>query len=457
MTDAPAPARRRTATRRRPDVTVLLAVLLPAAALALLLASGTEPVGRADRPPSTTPLTRTLLGCPASLPGADEVRVASGVGASGPVDLNGEQVDVAPGRVGTLAVGGSVVVRGDDAVAPGLVAGRSGTSPLVATDCPAPVGEEWFTGVGADARHSSVLELVNANAGPAVADVLVLDEDGVVDAPVLRGVLVPGGESRRLALAELIPRDGELALKVTTTRGRLTAAVEDTEDRLGSAVPTTDWLGGQPAPETTSTLLGVPGGNGPRTLVVANPGDDELRAQVRIVTADSVFAPEGLDEVRVAPRATARVQLSAELRAAVADGAYGLQVTASGPVTAGLRSVVSGDVVRSAPVERLTGATVALVPEGRKQLQLADSSGVGSVRVVARDASGEEVAREEVPLTPGAGGTLDLPRRAVLLEVVPDRASVRAAVLVTGDGAAVVRLRDLVTDGRVPEVAPGLP
>lgn len=456
MSDVPS-RRRAEAPRRRLDVTLVLAVVLPLVAVALLLAAGTEPDVRADRPPTTTPLTRAALGCPSGLPGADEVRVVSGTGAAGSVSVGAQQVEVAPGRPGAAEVGDAVVVRGQDELAPGLVAARGGVDPLVATDCPAPTADQWFTGLGADARHSSVIELVNANAGPAVADVLVLDGEGVVDAPALRGVLVPGGESRRLELARLIPRSGDLAVRVTTTRGRLTAAVEDTEDRLGSAVPSTDWLGGQDAAESTSTLLGAPPGNGPRTLVLANPGDDELRVQVRMVTADSVFAPEGLQEVRVAPRSTARVQVSSELRAAVADGAYGLQVTATAPVTASLRAVVGGDVVRSSPVERVTASTVALVPRGTKQLQLGDATAVGTVTVVARDASGAEVAREDVPVTPGTGGTLDLPRSAVLVEVTPAQTAVRAAILITGDGAAVLRLRDLVSDGPVPQVGPGLP
>lgn len=458
MTETPTTTRRRAAEqRRRPDVTLLLAVVLPVVTVALLLVAGTEPTVRADRPPATTPLTRTVLGCPTALPGATEVRVATGTEASGTARVGSDDADLTPERSAAIETDEAAVVRGEDDLAPGLVAARSGTAPLAAVDCPAPSAELWFTGVGAGARHSSVLELVNATAGPAVADVQVLDGTGLVDAPDLRGVLVPGGETRRLVLAQLIPRTGDLALRVTTSRGRLTAAVEDTEDRLGSSTPTTDWLGSQAAPAATSTLLGITGGAGRRTLVLANPGDDELRVAVKVVTADSVFAPKGLREVRVAPRSTTRVGLTDELRTAVADGAYGLQVGATGPVTATLRSVVDDDLSVSAPADVVTARTVAVVPEGRKQLQLADASGVGVVTVVARDADGQEVAREKVETTPGAGGVIDLPRSAVHLEVVPQRTSIRGAVLVTGAGATVLRLADLVTDGLVPQVGPGLP
>lgn len=460
MSDVPTPASGRrsriSAPRRRLDPTVLLAVLLPVLAIALLLGAGTEPVTRAPRPPATTQLTSATLGCPSALPGSDRIRVASAGDATGEVRVGDAQVPLAGSRSAQLEEDEAVVVRAGDELAPGLVAARSGTEPLSATECPPPRAEQWFTGAGAGARHSSVIELVNPNAGPAVADVDVLGDDGEVNAPMLHGILVPGGATRRLELARLLPQPGDLALRVTTSRGRLAVSVEDTDDRLGSSTPTSDWIGSQAAPEETSTLLGLPGGKGRRSLVVANPGEDELRAEVRIVTADSVFAPQGLREIRIPPRSTARVTLSAVLRAATADGAYGVQVRATGPVTATLRTVVGRDLSHAVPAGTVTTRTVAVLPEGEKELQLADATGVGVVAVVARDARGREVAREQVEVTPGAGGTLALPRRAVLLEMTPRRASVRAAVLVTGTGAAVVRLQDLPSDGLVPQVGPGL-
>lgn len=448
---------RASAPRRRVDATVLLAVLLPLVAAALLLVAGTEPTAQAPRPPTSTSLTSAALGCPSPLPGAREIRVATTEEASGPVRVGEDELALTPPAPGAVEAPGGVTVRGAGELAPGLVAGRSGSSPLVAAECVVPSAEQWFTGVGAAARHSSVLELTNPNAGPAVADVWVLAGTGPVDAPRLRGVLVPGGQTRRLDLAAVLPRRGELALRVTTTRGRLSATVEDTDDQLGSSTPTTDWLAAQSAPAATTTLLGLVGGSGRRSLVLANPGDDELRAEVRIVTADSVFAPSGLDEIRLAPRSTARILLSSQLRDASADGAYGVQVRATGPVTAALRTIAAGDVSHAVPGTPVTARTVAVVPEGRKRVLLSDASAAGTVTVVARDADGRELATETVEVTPGAGADIAVPGRAVLVEVTPERTSVLGAVLVTGDGATVVRLRDAVRDGLVPQVGAGLP
>ena len=150
--------------------------------------------------------------------------------------------------------------------------------------------------------HTSVLELTNPDSGTALADVTVLGGSGVVDAPRLRGHLgarwqhASGSTSVRSSRSA-----GDLALDVQTVRGRLGATVLDRYDRVGSSALTQDWLAGQAEPSTDNLLLGLAPGKGRRTLVVANAGDDEVRAQVRIVTGDSIFAPE--DVARGADRA----------------------------------------------------------------------------------------------------------------------------------------------------------
>ena len=88
------------------------------------------------------------------------------------------------------------MVNGSGDLAAGLVVTRSGAGSAVGCDRPVP--EQWFTGVGASAEHSSTLTLVNPDKGPAVADVTVWDGSALVDVPALRGVRVPGGAHRVL-------------------------------------------------------------------------------------------------------------------------------------------------------------------------------------------------------------------------------------------------------------------
>ena len=145
-----------------------------------------------------------------------------------------------------------------------------------------------------------MLELVNPDPGPAVADITLIGPRGPVDAPSLRGITVPGGRSLRLDLAREIPMRGELAAHVVVSRGRLGVYAADSFDELGRGEAGVDWLAAQ-QPGEDLLLLGLPAGTGTRALVLANDGDDEVRAVVRVVTKDSAFRPQGLDDVRVPP------------------------------------------------------------------------------------------------------------------------------------------------------------
>lgn len=440
------------------DVTVVLAVLLPLLTAGAVLLTRTESPAVPERAPAETALGAASVICPSPRTGRSPVLVATGSEASGSVTVGADAVRVTDGALTSVRSGdGPVVVDAEDRLAPGLVAGRFAERPLGVAECRAPDPEQWFTGVGASARHASVLELVNPDNGPAVADVVVTGRAGVVDVPGLRGVSVPGNGSVRFDLARVVPRRDELSLRVTTARGRLHAAVLDSVDELGAGASAQDWLPAQDEPGTDLTLLGLPSGPGPRTLLVANDGDSEVRATVRVVNERSVFAPEGVSEIRVAPQSVRRVQLGRALAPLGRDGAVGLSVTATGPVTATLRSFVGGDLAHAVAAAPVSTSTVAVLPPGRKRLLLAGAGSTGVVTVVARDATGEELARERVEVAPDRGFATRLPTRAVHLTVTPERTPVLGAVLATPAGAGVVRLRELVRSGLVPAVRPGLP
>jgi hypothetical protein len=455
--------------RRRPGADVVLAVLLPAAcALALLLLhpDRSEPGGGA---PVETPLTSASVVCPSALAGSGadtlgvtvvgadpdatlEGDVQAGLGAeSVPLPVRGRRVSLA--QTGA----GPTVVTGAGELAPGLVAGRSQSAPLAAVDCAPPVAGQWFTGVGADATHDSVLELVNPNAGRAIADVTVRSPGGVLEVPALRGVSVPGHSSVRLDLGTVVPNRAELALEVHTSRGRLAVHVVDTYDQLGSGAAGQDWLPAQAEPATESLLLGLSKGAGGRTLVLANPGADEVRATLSVVTPTSTYAPTGVEDVRVAPDSTEAVSLDDVLAQAAKDDAIGLLVESNGPVTSTLRQIAHDDLslLTTAPV--VDALTAAVLPTGPKHVLLAGASGTGTATVTAYSARGKQLDQQEVGLAPDAGADVTLPDKAVLVTVTPTGTTVRAAVRLDGAGTAVVPLRELVLTGLVPDVRPGAP
>lgn len=461
---------RRTAARRsRLNPTTALAVALPLLSIAMLLLVRPAEPDAPIRPPARTTLTTATLVCPAGLPGAPEISltsVADDAGGSVRVGLGAdtEDAELAARRVTTVRDPDAAAVTGEDDSAPGLVAGRGGGDEQAVAGCRPPEAGAWFTGVGAGASHRSLLELTNPDDGTAVADVTVLGRNGVVEAPRLRGVSVPGGSSLRLDLAELVPRTDELALEVVTARGRLGVTLLDRFDRPGRSGLTQDWLPAQLGPATGNLLLGLAPGAGQRTLAIANPGPDEVRAEIRVVDSESVFAPDGAEEIRVPPRGVARVRVSSIVNAAVRQGALGLQLTSSGPVTATLRSVVDNDLSAATAGTSLGGEATAIVAqepsEGRgaaeRRVVIAGATTAGTVTVVARDADGDRLRRRTIEVAPGAGAVVKVPPAARLIAVAPERTSVTGAVLTSSPGGvSVLPLTVPVRNGLVPDVRPG--
>ena len=455
---------RRSASGRRGGVTstAVLGVLLPALTVGvLLLVQPHEPVD-SPRPPAPTTLKSASVACPSAPDGTGTAYVATGQ-----ADVRGEvtvtaagkesSVPVRSGRVSRMPGAGPVVAEGQGELAPGLIGARFGDRRLAAVDCPQPSPETWFTGVGAGTRHNSVLELTNPDAGPAVADVTVLARPGEVAASELRGVTVPGNESVRLDLSKAVPRRSELALRVVVSRGRLAPTVLDELPKLGSSPLTQDWLPPQPAPAGRNVLLGLPAGGGTNTLAVSNPGEDEVRASVKILTADAAFAPQGLDAIRVPPGTVQTVAISAQVRQAIRDGAIGIEVTSTGPVTAGIRSFIDGDLSLAAPVLRGGAPMSLVVPPGRSSVLLADAAEVGVVTISSWNDAGKALKERRLEVKPGTGGEVELPAGAALVTVTPRRTSVHAALLSTGDGATVVPFHEPVTDALIPDVQPGVP
>jgi hypothetical protein len=159
----------------------------------------------------------------------------------------------------------------------------------------------------------------------------------------------------------------------------------------------------------------------------------------------------------VAPGSTEAVSLDDVLAQAAKDGAVGLLVESNGPVTTSLRQFAKDDLslLTGAPV--LDEAAAVVVPTGPKHLLLAGADATGGATVTAYSRRGKQLDQQEVELGPDAGADLALPDDAVLVTVTPHGTSVRAAVLLSGEGTAVVPLRELVLTGLVPDVRPGVP
>jgi hypothetical protein len=458
------------APRGRLSLTVVLAVVLPL--LAVLLALGVRPEVdpvASEEPPVETELSRTDLACPEAVRGTGAVRVVDVDGEGGEVSLvraeaEGERAEptplrIRPGRVAERDVSGAAVVTGTGAMAPGLLAARAGGSGLAATPCPAAGTERWFAGLAARATRGSVIELVNPDRGVAVVDVDLWSPSGPIEVGALRGVSVPGRSVVRLDLSDEVPTRRTLGARVVVNRGRVAASVRDREDPIARGRELVDWLPGQAEPAEDSLVTGLAGGGGSRNLMLVNPGEDEARVQLRLVSEESTFSPTGVEEVRVPAGSFRRIALG-WLGREVDRGALGLRVTSTQPVAASVRSVVRGDLVTAAPSPAIASTGGAVLPGSGvddARLVLAGADAEGEVRVVARAPGGRELLSRRVDVGPDRATEIDLPRAAGLVTVSPEGTGIRGTVLLEGPGTAVLPVVEPQRVGLVPSVRPAGP
>jgi hypothetical protein len=462
--------------RRTPrlDLVSALAILVPLLTIGALALVRQPPVHRQSHPPALTKLTDATVVCPGTAPVSPDVGVATAGGRSGYVRVStGRQhtsVSVSTGKISVLssapAGGDGVVVRGTGDHAPGLLGLRSGSAPLATQPCTVPSPDQWFTGIGAGATHDSVIQLVNPDAGRADADITLY---GVRAFSVrkLHGITIPAHRTVSLDLGKIVPRRTLLSAQVQVSRGRLAVHVLDRRTDLATHKTQTEWLPAQLAPALDNRMYGLPTGPGRRTLQIANPGTEVVRAQVKLITGDTTFAPSGLDTVSVPPGTTASVPLTQVLAQPLRDGAVGVEVIADGPVTSSVITQLATDdaLTVPAPVVRAEAATLLPVAtaasgHGKKPVPVtptlllaADSAGAATV--TAYEANGRQLLDRRVGLQDGNTVSVTLPRGTSYLHVVPDGTLLRGSVVLTGDGAAVVPLGELLTQGLVPQIRPG--
>jgi hypothetical protein len=457
--------------RRTPrlDAVSALALVIPLLTIGVLALVRQPPVHDATQRPALTRLTSATVVCPGPAPGSPDGWVSTGGDGSGDVTVNTDgqksSASVSTGALTRLPDGGASVIQGADALAPGLLGLRSGTSPLSTQDCSVPSSQQWFTGVGAGAAHDSVIELVNPDSGRADADITLYGARAFT-VRKLHGITIPAHRTLRLDLGTIAPRRILLTAQVQVSRGRVAVHVLDSRTDLVDHRVRREWLPRQDAPALDNRLIGLPTGAGTRTLQVANPGVDVVRAKVRIITGDTTFTPAGLSTLSIQPGSTQAVSLTKVLGKALGDGAVGVEVLADAPVTASVLTDLGTDEATTAPdpvihVEAATLLPVAAAPGGKNQTPVAATlyvaaDSAGAATVTAYDATGQKLLDQRIGQQEGHTVAVPLPKGTAFVRVVPQGTLIRAAVVLTGDGASVVPMHELLTRGLVPQIRPGL-
>jgi hypothetical protein len=455
-----------TSSRRwRPLVVVgLAAMLLTGAALALQAPAAEQGVVEHEAP-QRQPLTEADVACPGSS-GTPELSLGSASTEEGDSETTLRSAAAPEPVVVPLEAGGAtrgkaptdpVVVHGEGATAPGLFAARfAGPGITAAGECAAPAAETWFVGIGTSGLHNSELQLTNPDSGPAVADLELYSVDGPMDEVRSRGLTIAGNDSTRIDLSNLAPDRAELAMRVTVSRGRVSASVQDSLSVPGKKAAI-DWLAASSAPTTSLVVPGLPRTADERTLVLANPGDAGGRVEVKITGPRSTFAPAGLKPIEVPAGEVVITDLTEQLRGQLKAGEdTALQLTSTVPVTASMRSVVGGDLLQLPAVTAVSGQTAAMAPPSGDRMVLLTTTNAGGGGFKVKFV-GDKPSTWRGRLKPGTTTAVPVPDGTIAVLAdgsAPYAGGVRTR---TSRGAMFLPLRTLQFDQVLPEVTPALP
>jgi len=441
--------------------------LLPVLAVVMVAAAAALPRWHADHPRTdSVRVSQTTYVCPHSQSKATAAygQIAAGTSRDIAVSTDGEveseQSDAALWVTQALTGNGVLVTqdgRGSGAV--GFTAGTASKSAgggLVVARCGGVVDEAWFLGLGTADKRSSTLVLSNLSDTPAVADVVLWNSTGAVDAVHAKGIAVEPFTVRRIPISDLAAGEPDLAAQVVRRRGVMAAMVEDSSTATFAG---TEAIGAAQPPSRDQVVAGVDGQKRGKKLLLLNPGNQTARVDVTTYSADGPVADADLQGIEV----KAGRYLTVDVPGTVGAGQHALRVTSDRAIVASAR--VSPDVkdfmlAESAPL--LDGPAVVPVDLGvasPARLILTALDDAASVDVVAYDAKMHEIGRTTVDIA--ARSTLSTKVSDIkadgdiaYLTVDADGDAVGAVTYTAGSRSSSLVLRSAPTSIDVPVVLP---
>lgn len=194
----------------------------------------------------------------------------------------------AGGLVPTSAGRGGLIIAAAGADAQGLDVEQLSPGGQPTARCQAPGSDFWFLGPETAQTHTE-LYLINADDTPADVHVSVQTDSGPRIGKPDSGVLVPPHAMVVQVLDKLVKSAKVAAFHVSTTTGRVVAAIRET----GSAGKAGAWLPPAQDPATTQVLTGLPETSGTRELLITVPGAGAARVNVTAVTPRGSYQPTG--------------------------------------------------------------------------------------------------------------------------------------------------------------------
>lgn len=268
---------------------------------------------------------------------------------------------MANGLVPTSVARGGLIISASGSSAQGLDVEQLGPDGQPTARCQSPGSDFWFVGPNSPKLHTE-LYLVNTDSKSADANLGVQTESGLQLGTGDSGIVVPPHGMVLQDLDKLLRNTKDIALHVTTSTGRVVAAVRQSSSSAKPGI----WLPAAAEPATTQVLPGLPSTSGFRELFITVPGDASARVKVTAVTPHGSYLPTGASGIGLLPHQTTGLQINS-----LSGIAGAVKIASNVPVTAVLE--VSGGP-SGAPGAFLTGSP-PIVEQGVVAASPAGSAG----------------------------------------------------------------------------------
>ena len=325
----------------------------------------------------------------------------------------------------------SVVAEGTDDPMGSTIAGTGGVRTL--TQCVKPASRGV---IALPATADTQLKIVNPDASEAAIDLTLYGAEGEIQSLGARGITLAAYEERAIALSVLTKKATPVGVSFQASRGRAAVmAITQTQSSGTAAGPSQ--LG------TSHLLPGIPAGATSSVVVLANPGETRITANLTAYGTTPAYHPQGGENISVPPHASVSVSLENALLGEASAMAFTL-----------------GDSAQVAPVAAGTSLG-AFTPAGGT-LQLTNPGELDMQATVT--ATGADGAEERTTVTVGAGQTVvhKVPTATEQGQriVVNSDQPLFGAVVSAGDTGSWVAPLESMTGGETPPLAaeldPGL-
>lgn len=295
---------------------------------------------------------------------------------------------------------------------------------LASTQCQSPGNDAWLLGANTALGRTAVLNVSNASETPATVNLELYGNEGQIQAPGARGLLVAPGTTRSVNLAGLAPGESQLAVHVRSTGGPVASTIQQSVLR-GIAPGGVEYLSPGAGPSNLQVMSGVDiqdpaaikalaGKSGfadaVPALQIAVPGSTDAVVKVSLYGANGERKIPNGGVVTVKGGTVASLNLEG-----VPAGSYTVSASsdvsflASARITRGAKAEEATDFAWSPSSARLGSQHLVAVPrEGRRSLSFGVPEGRGTVTYAPVTADGKVGKAVDVDMSGGTTSVLEL-------------------------------------------------